>query len=598
MTDQAIVFLVLGGLVLLFVWNRFPVEMVAMGAALTLAATGILTVGESLSGFGDLTVIYIAALFIVSEGIDATGITTWAGQQLSARAGSDSRRAMLMMLVLVAVLTAIISVNGAVAALIPMVVVMALRTGQSPSALLMPLAFGAHAGSLLVLTGTPVHMLVSDASVDAGAGGFGFFEFALVGVPVVVVSALVIAFFGPKLLPSRSPVSAGVDLGDHARTLINQYALADWVARLEVRPGSNVVGIAADRIDWDAYPNLGLVGVQGVKGRTFPTSQPVASGFVITVRGVEGEIARFCSDMGLKHLPGKTGGSLLNREIGAIEVVIPPRSPMVGQEVFPGMVTDHGDIVILAVLRDGEHATSVVNLEPGDVMLVQGTWEDLQTAFESSRVLVVDQPDSVKRQAIALSWGAKRALIILVGMIVLLATGAVHAAVAALLAAGALILTRVITIKQAYRAVNWTTVVLVAAMIPMSQAVTESGAAKTIADRLIGVVGEMGPYALLAGLFLVTAVFGQLISNMATALIVIPIAITAALDMGVSVQPVLMSVTVAAAAAFLTPVATPANLMVMAPAGYRFADYWKLGLPLLILFGLAAVFLVPLFWSF
>jgi di/tricarboxylate transporter len=193
------------------------------------------------------------------------------------------------------------------------------------------------------------------------------------------------------------------------------------------------------------------------------------------------------------------------------------------------------------------------------------------------------------------SWWA---ISVLAGMVVLLATNAVPAVEAALLAAGAMVLTRVVTMQQAYRSISWTTVILVAGMIPLSTAVTQSGAADDIAGLLVDVVGDAGPYVLLLGLFVVTAVFGQLISNMATALIVIPIAITAATDMGVSVRPVLMAVTVAAAAAFLTPVATPVNLMVMGPGGYRFGDYWKLGLPMLLLFMGAAVLLVPIFWSF
>jgi di/tricarboxylate transporter len=183
-------------------------------------------------------------------------------------------------------------------------------------------------------------------------------------------------------------------------------------------------------------------------------------------------------------------------------------------------------------------------------------------------------------------------------MVTLLATNAVPAVEAALLAAGAMILTRVVTIYQAYRSISWTTVVLVAGMIPLSTAVTQSGAADDIADLLIEIVGNAGPYALLFGLFVLTALFGQLISNMATALIVIPIAVTAAVDMGISVRPVLMSLTVAAAAAFLTPVATPVNLMVLGPGGYEFGDYWKLGLPMLLVFMAAAVFLVPVFWAF
>ncbi|HEU5113187.1 MAG TPA: SLC13 family permease, partial [Acidimicrobiia bacterium] len=185
MSDAAIVYLVLVAVVALFIWNKLPVEVVAVGSALTLAATGVLDLDQALAGFGDTTVLFIAALFIVSEGIDSTGVTTWAGQQLINRAGTSRTRLVVFMMLLVALLTAVISVNGAVAALLPMVVVIALRVGRAPSSLLMPLAFGAHAGSLLALTGTPVHILVSDAAIEAGEAGFGYFEFGLVGVPVV-----------------------------------------------------------------------------------------------------------------------------------------------------------------------------------------------------------------------------------------------------------------------------------------------------------------------------------------------------------------------------------------------------------------------------
>jgi di/tricarboxylate transporter len=213
-------------------------------------------------------------------------------------------------------------------------------------------------------------------------------------------------------------------------------------------------------------------------------------------------------------------------------------------------------------------------------------------------VLVVDQPDLVRRQAVPLGPGAKRAIVVLAVMVVLLATGAVPPVVAGLLAAGAIVLLGVLSVEQCYRAISWTTVILVAGMIPLSTAMQESGAAAKLADGLVQVVGDAGPYALLVGLFVLTATLGQLISNMATALIVIPVAVSAAADMDVSAKPVLMSVTVAAAASFLTPVATPANLMVMGPGGYRFGDYWKLGLPLLVLFGVVATVLVPVFWSF
>jgi di/tricarboxylate transporter len=328
-SDTTICLLVLTAVVAVFVWDRLPVGMVAIGTALSLWATGVLDYDQVFAGFGDPTVIFIASLFVVSEGLDAAGVTSWAGQELIARVGESRTRLIVLTMLLVATLTALISVNGSVAALVPVVVVMAVRLGCSPSQLLLPLAFGA-----------------------------------------------------------------------------------------------------------------------------------------------------------------------------------------------------------------------------------------------------------------------------LAGMVILLATGIVPAAVAGLLAACAMVLLSVLAVEQAYRGISWTTVVLVGGMISLSTAMVETGAAETLAYRLVGIVGDAGPYSLLLGIFLLTAALGQLISNMATALIVIPIAISAAAEMDVSAQPVLMVVAVSAAASFLTPVATPANLMVMGPGGYRFGDYWKLGLPLLALFCAVAVLLVPVFWSF
>jgi di/tricarboxylate transporter len=231
-------------------------------------------------------------------------------------------------------------------------------------------------------------------------------------------------------------------------------------------------------------------------------------------------------------------------------------------------------------------------------MLLQGTWKALDKHLDDPDVLVVDSPELVRRQAIPMGAGAKQALAVVLVMVVLLATGAVPAVVAGLVAACAMVLLRVLTVEQSYRAINWTTVILIGAMTPLSTAMSQSGAANLLADGLVRVVGDAGPYALLAGLFVLTAVLGQLISNTATALIIIPVAVAAAAESGISARPVLMCVAVAAAASFLTPVATPVNLIVMGPGGYRFSDYWKLGLPIILWFFAVATFLVPVFWSF
>ncbi len=231
--------------------------------------------------------------------------------------------------------------------------------------------------------------------------------------------------------------------------------------------------------------------------------------------------------------------------------------------------------------------------------MVRGTWGALsrQIALDDA-VLTVDEPDAVRRQVVPLGEGAKQSLAILAAMIVLLATDAVPPAVASLLAAGAVVMLEIVPIEQAFRSISWTTVVLVGGMFPLSVAMQETGAAEQLAGRLVDIVGDSGPYPLLIGLFVLTAVLGQLISNMATALIVIPVALSAAAELDVAVTPVLMCLNVATSAALLTPVATPANLMVMEPGGYQFGDYWKMGLPLLLWYFVVAVFWVPVVWQF
>ena len=600
MSNSTTVFAIVAGIVVLFVWNRIPVVLVAIGTALALFATGVLDLGQSLAGFGDPAVIFIASLFVVSAGLDATGVTAWAGQLLINQAGQSRVRLLVLTSVLVALLTALISLNGAVAALLPVVIVTAIRVGRSPSQLLMPLVFAAHAGSLLALTGTPVNVLVSEAAVDAGGAPFGFFEFAIVGIPLLLGTIAIVVLFGQRLLPERGGRTIPADLSKHARTLVEQYRLDDGLFQLRVRPQSPYVGSLPAGVNLTDYAGLTLVTIQAGDGGGPVRRNAIAPGDILIVRGSAETVGSLASDKVLafrmEDAPGVTD-TLFNRTSGLAEVVIPPRSGMIGQKVFPGMVTPSGNLVILAVQRRGESlGPDETVLSAGDMLLLQGTWKALDEHLDDPDVLVVDSPELVRRQAVPMGTGAKEASAVLVAMVIVLATGIVPSVIAGLVAACAIVLLGVLTVEQAYRAINWTTVILVAAMIPLSTAMDTSGAAKLMAGALIHLVGDAGPYALLAGLFVLTAILGQLISNTATALIVIPIAVAAATELGVSTRPVLMSVAVASAAAFLTPVATPVNLMVMGPGGYLFGDYWKLGLPLLLLFFVVATFLVPVFW--
>ncbi len=518
MSPVATTLVILALAVVAFMSNRIPLGIVAIGVSVSLWLTGILDLNQALAGFGDPTVIFIATLFVVGEALDSTGVTAWAGQQLIERGGVERGRLLTVVCLLVAVLTALISVNGAVAALIPVDVVDATRAALSPSQMLMPLAFSAHAGSMLALTGTPVNIIVSDAAADAGGRHFGYFEFALAGVPLLVGTVFVIVVIGCRLLPERTPATLPQDLGDLTDTLRAQYALPD--------------------------------------------------------------------------------GELVGSDRGVTEVVVAPRSPLIGRHLFPGMATPSGDLVVLAVQRSGDPLEGPdETLRAGDTLVLSGTWEKLQERTSGTEVLVVDDPDQLRR-GVPLGRGARRAIVILAAMVLLLATGAVPAAIAGLLAASAVVLSGVLTSTQAYRAVSWTTVVLVAGMIPLSTAFVSTGTAEAIASRLLDLVGSASPRLALLAVCVLTMLLGQLISNTATVLIMVPIAAVVAADLGASPMPFMMALGIAGAASFLTPVATPANTMVLEPGGYRFDDYWKLGLPLLLFFLAVAVFWVPFVWRF
>jgi len=602
MSDATISLLILAAVVVLFVWNRFPVELVAVGAALALYFTGVLTLNESLTGFGDPAVILIAALFVVSEALDATGVTTWLGRTLAEKSGGSARRLLVFTMLLSAVLTALIGLNGTVAALLPMAVMVAVRHGYPTSQLLMPLAFAGSAGGLLLLTGSPVNVVISEAAADAGVGPFGLAEFALVGIPLVAGTVLIVLALGNRLLPERESSMVPPDFSRQAAVLVEHYSL-DNVFHLRAGPSSGLLGRSRARWDLDGYRGIKVITVLDGASQRPVSDGLVGAGDRITVVGDPDVASRYAADHELRVEAVRGSAditqSLLTRESGAAEVVIPPRSRFVGEEVSPGKVVLGGRLIILAIERQGrDQGPGTTVLQAGDALLVEGDWASLTEAAGARDVLVVDSPESVRRQAVPLGRGSAQAIVVLAAMVILLATAIVPPVVAALLAASAMILFRVVSVQQAYRGISWTTVLLVAGMIPMSTAITKSGAGAMVAEILVGAVGGAGPLALLAALFVLAVVFGQLISNTATALVVIPIAVSAAAQLGVSARPVLMSVCVAAAAAFLTPVATPANMMVMGPGGYRFGDYWRLGLVLVLLFFAVSVGLVPLVWRF
>jgi di/tricarboxylate transporter len=599
-SSASVSLIVLVGCIALFVWNRLPVGTVAILTGLALYFTGVLDATQVVAGFGDPVVIFIATLFVVSEGLESSGVTTWAGQVIVGRAGSKRTRLLAAIMLLAGVLSAVITPNGAAAALLPVTVAVARRARTQPSKMLVPMAFAASAGALLTLSGSPVNVIVSEASTSVGGPGFGFFEFALVGLPLLLGTTAIALVFGHRLLPARDSTQLPADFGSYAATVAEHYDLDRTIHRVRVRSGSAIRGIDVGDLTFDAHPGLSLVGVQDAAGSAADADHSLADGDRIVLAGPQEQVESFATDHSLKitgsALATRRGSSMLSRKAGFAEVVIPPRSRLIGQTLFPGMVRQ-GQLVVLAIQRVGKDVgLHPVTIAEGDAVLYYGQWRAVESLAASRDVLVVNSPETVRRQTVPLGRKAPQAIAVLVGMVVLLATGVVPPAIAGLMAAAAMIVLKVVEPQQAYRAISWQTVVLIGGLIPLSVAIQTSGAADILAGGLVDAVGGSGPYLLMLALFALTAALGQVISNTATVLIVVPIALSAAAETGVSPQAILMLVAVAGAASLLTPIATPANMIVMAPGGYRFGDYWKLGAVTMLFWLVVGVLLVPVIW--
>ncbi|MEH2509343.1 di/tricarboxylate transporter [Nitrobacteraceae bacterium AZCC 1564] len=604
MTQQIIMTLVIiAAAMMLFAWNPIPAAVVAVCASLALYFTGILTVQETLAGFGDPVVILIAALLAIGAGLEIAGVGAWAGQTLIRHTGENETRRMIAIMIVAAVFSGLIGMNGAVAAMLPIIVVVAVRTRVAPSRLMIPLAFACLTGSKLTLLGTPVNVIAATQADEAGVGHIGFLEWAVLGVPLLAGTIVITLLFGKWLLPERRSLSIPADFSAHAHTLVEQYRLEDGLHHFRVRSTSPYLGQSRADVDLKQYAGLHLVAL--LDGRTASPLQreQIDEGDLVLVRGDAETAGRLALDMHLAVREDKAAGSvadvLLSRNSGLAEVVIPLRSKLIGQSMFPGMTTEDGDLMVLAIQRGNiEMREEPVVLRAGDHLLLQGTWKALDQYLSDPKVLVVDSPEVVQKQAVALGQGAPAAIAILLLLFILLAFEIVPAPIAAVICATLMVITRVLTLPQFYRGIDWNTCILIGAMIPPATAMTKTGAAALIGDYVVNAVGGAGPIAVLAAVFIVSATISQFISNTSSALVMMPIGLAVASELGVSALPMMLSVAMGASASFLTPFANGVSLMVYGPGGYRFGDFWKLGLIVMAWALIVTVVVIPLYWKF
>lgn len=601
--DILFVFGVLAAAVVLFASGRLRPDVVALVVILALVLGGILPVAEAVAGFGDAVVVLIAGLFVVGEGLVQTGVAVQVGAWLTRAAGDSETRLLVLLMLAVAGLGAFMSSTGVVAIFIPVVLGIARRLGRDPGQLLMPLAFAALLSGPLTLIATPPNLMVNDALRAAGLSPFGFFTITPIGLLAMAAGILYMATLGRRLLPVQAQPGDAEGRRQTLRELGERYRLEDQLHRLHLGSDSPLAGQTVAQARLRTRYGVTLIGV-GRRGRFAESLQPALAdtelrpddALYIASPAAAMEPFRVAEGLTVLEVEDRQIQAMRD-ELGIAEVMLPPDSTLIGRTLRQAAFRTRHGLSVLGIRRGDQPLRSNLAEEKlafGDSLLVAGAWQRIGLLQSDPRdFLVLSLPAELSEVAPARRQ-APAALLILLALVGVMTFGLLPNTAAVLLAALAMGLFRCLRLEDAYRSINWPSLVVIAGMLPLARALEQTGGVALIAQGLVGVLGGLGPLALLAGLFLLAALVGLFISNTATAVLMAPVAIAAAQQIGVSPYPFAMTVAVAASAAFATPVSSPVNTLVMAPGGYRFNDYVRVGTPLILVMLAITVLLVPL----
>lgn len=613
--DMWITLVILIVMMVLFVSEKLRVDLVALCVVLALTLTGIVTAEEAMAGFSSTSVLSIAFLFIVGGAVFQTGLAAAIGDAILKIAGTNQTRLLMIMMLTVSILSAFISSTGVVALMLPAVMSVAQRAKIPASKLGIPLAFSALIGGTTTLIATPPNIIVSEVMQDAGYPPFEFFSYTLPGVLLVVAWLAYMLTIGRRLLPERKPDTV-VQRMETPAELFTLYQLPDNMYRLRVPSQSNLIGtsIAASRLGSDfniAVASLSRmnesrrIGSRSEQTVQYPEADTVfQEDDVLVVQGDIRDITRAAGYWNLAIMANHPiqEGDVITNEVGIAEMVLRPRSSLNGKSLSELQFGSAYHLTVLNLRRPGAHAPLDLKTTPlkfGDVLLVQGRWKDIY-ALKRLRhdFIVMGEPEAAEMGAFLRLTHAPITLTILVLMIVVLALDLLPLTVASLLAAVAVVLTGCLSMDEAYESIDLKSLILIAGMLPMGTALVKVGLADAAADLLIQTVGELGPLYVLAGLFILTLISTQIISNTASALLVAPIALAAAQGLNVNPQAFMMSVAIAAAMALLSPVASPVNMLVMSPGNYRFSDFARVGAPMMVIAFIISMIVLPVMWPF
>lgn len=601
---------------ILFVSGKIRSDIVGLLSLILLLLLGIITPEEGLSGFSSSIVIMMVGLFVVGGAIFQTGLAKVISSKILKLAGTSELKLFILVMLVTSGIGAFVSNTGTVALMLPIIVSMASTAGLSPSRFLMPMAFASSMGGMMTLIGTPPNLVINEILINNGEEGLSFFSFLPVGIVCILTGLVILIPLSKKFLSGNSKKEGSKSKKKSLQDLAGEYKLTDNLFKIQINDDSPAIGKSIIELNVRRRYNLNILEIrpagstQGRFRKKITLLDPttiLSAGDILYVMGDTEHIELFSREMSLSILSSQTSDNqnkLDFYELGIAEVVLMATSDMINKTIIDVGIREKYHVTVLGIRRKKEYILNDLNretLHSGDVLLVRGMWEDIgRLSEETSQWVVLGQPLE-EAAKVTIDNKAPVAATIMIAMVLAMVFDFIPVApvTAVLTAAILMVLTGCFkNVEAAYKTINWESIVLIASMLPMSIALEKTGTSEFISHALVSGLGKYGPMILLAGIYFTTSLMTMFISNTATAVLVAPIALSAAVELGVSPYPFLFAVTVAASMCFASPFSTPPNALVMPAGQYTFMSYIKVGLPLQIIMGVVMIFVLPIIFPF
>lgn len=605
--------------IIFFISGKLRSDIVALCALLALMIAGILTPQEALSGFSNNIVVMMIGLFVVGGAIFQTGLAKKISDKIIKLAGDSQSKLFLLIMILTSTIGAFVSNTGTVALLMPIVISVALGANASPSRFLMPLAFASSLGGMMTLIGTPPNLVISNTLKDAGYGELSFFSFMPVGIICVVVGIVVLFPLSKIFLSKEYKKKKKIDksLGE----LADEYKLSDNLYRVMINENSSIKNLRLSDLNIPKNYQIDILEIRRKSQDKNPFMKTTLQKFaeattiievndVLYVKGQFENVFKFTKDNNLElietslseEISTESSNNLRFDSIGITELVLMSNSKLVNKRVKDSGFREKYKVNILGIQRSDKYILQDLKdekMHSGDVLLVQGQWSDIALLNDEQSEWLVVGKTIEEGTKIKLNYKAPIAATIMLLMILAMVFNILPSVTAVMIAAVLMVISGCFTnVEAAYKTINWESIVLIAAMLPMSIAIEKTGGADAFSDIIVSTAGGFGPYVVLAVIYFATSLLTMFISNTATAVLFAPIALQIAITIGVNPTPMLFAVAVAASMCFASPFSTPPNALVMSAGRYTFMDYVKVGLPLQLILGIIMIFVLPIIFPF